>query len=654
MTNLNKMTLPLAIASALFAGSVTATPLTEATSSNGQQLQTSAAAQYQNIDINARYKSDVLFEHSSNLFWGKGERIKVLSQSGESLAYTAESDHVHPVLTKHGRKMDQAILQVDDNVYLGYGYGLDTPVMIEGDDGIIIVDPGESVQMAEVVRDEFRKITDKPLKAIIYSHNHIDHISGVRAWTNDEEVESGQVKIIAQEGLTAAVANWSSNLGTLLGHRTSYTGAKHVEEGEHGTVNDGLGPRFMQGDISFIEPNVVLKDRLDITIAGVPLQIVNVPSETKDEVVVYLPEQKILHAAEVLQGENFPNLHTIRGTKFRDPSMWFKGIDVMREFDTEVMINSHGRPVEGKQAVSNVLTAYRDAIQYTHDQTIRYMNKGMTPDELVEVVKLPKHLAEHPWLGEHYGTVAHAVRQIYVGYIGFYEADPWQLEPMAYEQRAKSFVEIMGGRDNIIRTAEAAIKAENYTFAAEILSYPITVNKDDMQARQLKAKAYKAWAANQVNINWRNWALNAAAELEGTRDFSNMISFASVDVLTALPSKQIFDMMTSTLIAEKTLDVNMALTYNFADTNESFTIEIRNGIAQLHEKALEGADVQIETSREVLDQIMLAGPNAQQVIGQNLQTGKFKFSYGDLKGFGQFMSYFDKPMTPEEIMLIVR
>ena len=237
---------------------------------------------------------------------------------------------------------------------------------------------------------------------------------------------------------------------------------------------------------------------------------------------------------------------------------------------------------------------------------------------------------------------------------GFYEADPWQLEPMAYEQRAKSFVEIMGGRDNIIRTAEAAIKAENYTFAAEILSYPITVNKDDMQARQLKAKAYKAWAANQVNINWRNWALNAAAELEGTRDFSNMISFASVDVLTALPSKQIFDMMTSTLIAEKTLDVNMALTYNFADTNESFTIEIRNGIAQLHEKALEGADVQIETSREVLDQIMLAGPNAQQVIGQNLQTGKFKFSYGDLKGFGQFMSYFDKPMTPEEIMLIVR
>jgi alkyl sulfatase BDS1-like metallo-beta-lactamase superfamily hydrolase len=652
-----RLALPIAITAALFAtGFAAASDVTEATSKVGQELQTSSAAQYQNINLSARYKDEVLFEHESNLFWGKGERIKVLSKTGDSLAYTEESEFVHPTLTKHGRKMDQAMIQVDDNVYIGYGFGLDTPVMIEGDDGIIIIDPGESVQMAESVKEQFRKITDKPLKAIIYTHNHIDHIAGVRAWVTDAEVASGAVKIIAHEDLTAAVANWSSNLGTLLGQRVSYTGAKNVEEGEHGTVNDGLGPRFMQGDTSFITPNVLVKDKdkLEITISGVKLEIVSVPSETADELVIYLPEQKILHAAEVLQGENFPNLHTIRGTKFREPAMWFKGIDVMREFDTEVMVLAHGRPVEGSEAVANVLTAYRDAIQFTHDQTIRFMNKGMTPDELVEVVKLPKHLAEHPWLGEHYGTVAHAVRQMYVGYIGFFEADPWQLEPMAYNQRAKAFVEIMGGREHIIATAKAAISAENYTFAAEILTYLITVNKDDTEVRNLKAAAYKAWAANQVNINWRNWALNAASELEGTRDFSNMISFASVDILTALPSEQIFDMMTSTIIAENTLDVQMTLTYNFADTNESFTIEIRNGIAQLHEKALEGADVQINTTRAVLNQILMAGSKDQEVIGKNIQSGDFKFAKGDIKGFGQFMSYFDKPLTPEEIMLIVR
>ena len=180
------------------------------------------------------------------------------------------------------------------------------------------------------------------------------------------------------------------------------------------------------------------------------------------------------------------------------------------------------------------------------------------------------------------------------------------------------------------------------------------MNKDDMEARKLKAKAYKAWASDQVNINWRNWALNAAAELEGTRDFSNMISFASVDVLTALPSKQIFDMMTSTLIAENTLDVNMTLVYNFFDTNESFSIEIRNGIAQLHEQALANADVEINTTRASLNDILMAGANGQQVMGQKLQSGEFAFANGNIQGFGLFMSYFDKPMAPQDIMLIVR
>ncbi|MFA0086587.1 alkyl sulfatase dimerization domain-containing protein [Vibrio sp. 10N.261.51.F12] len=652
---LKKMALPVAIAGILFTSGCNDTAsVTEATSTAGQELQTSSAAQYQNVDMDAQYNDGVLFEHASNLFWGKGERIKVLWETGDSLAHIKESEHVHPSLTKHGRKMDQAMIQVDHNVFMAYGFGLDTPVMIEGDDGIIVIDPGESVQMAASAKEQFRKVTDKPVKAIIYTHNHIDHIAGVRAWATDEQVASGEVKIIAQETLTAAVANWSSNLGTLFGHRTSYTGAKHVPEGEFGTVNDGLGPRFMQGDISFIEPNLEFKDRLDITIAGVKLEIVHVPSETADELVVYLPEQKILHAAEVLQGENFPNLHTIRGTKFRDPSVWFKGIDVMRQFDTEIMINSHGRPVEGNEAVASVLTAYRDAIQFTHDQTIRYMNKGMTPDELVEVVKLPSHLAEHPWLGEHYGTVAHAVRQIYVGYNGFFEGDPWQLEPMAHAQRAKAFVELMGGRNNIMTTAQAAIDAENHTFAAEILTYVIRVNNEDMEARSMKAQAYKAWAAKQVNINWRNWALNAASELEGTRDFSNMISFASVDVLTALPTQQIFEMMTSTLIAEHTLDVNMSLAYNLSDTQESFTVEIRNGIAQLHEVSLPDADIEIDTTRLVLNEILMAGPNAQQAIGKNLQSGEFKFAAGSIQDFGQFMSYFDKAMSPEEIMLIVR
>jgi alkyl sulfatase BDS1-like metallo-beta-lactamase superfamily hydrolase len=326
----------------------------------------------------------------------------------------------------------------------------------------------------------------------------------------------------------------------------------------------------------------------------------------------------------------------------------------MRDIDTEIMINSHGRPVEGKAAVANVLTAYRDAIQYTHDQTIRHMNMGETPDELVASVKLPKHLAEHPWLGEFYGTVAHSVRQIYVGYNGWYKGDPWTLEPMPHVERAQAYVQAMGGRENVLKLAEQAFEAGNYTFAAEILSYPIRVDNNDSQSRDLKAKSYKEWAYKQVNINWRNWALNAAAELENTQDFSNLISFASADVLTALPTKQIFDMMTPTLIAEKTIGVKVSMTYSFTDTNEEITLEIRNGIVQLHEKALSNADIKVITSRNFLNDILLAGPKGQQVIAEGLTSGTFKLAQGSMKDFGQFMSYLGKPMTPQQIKLIVR
>lgn len=590
----------------------------------------------------------------SNLFWGKGERISVLEKTGKNLAFTDDSNKVHPKLTEHSRKMDQAVLQVDDNIYMAYGFGLNTPVMIVGDDGTIVVDPGESIQAAQDAKAFFDQITDKPVKAIVYTHNHIDHVAGVRAWVTDEQVASGEVQIIAHDTLTDAVANWSSNLGTLLGLRTSYTAGTFIDTGEHGSVNAALGPQFVYGDVSFIEPNVTFSDRLETTIAGVPMEIVWVPSETNDQIVVYLPEQQVLHAAEVLQGENFPNLHTIRGTRFRDPTVWYKGIDTLRDFEAEVMVNSHGRPVQGKENVAQILTDYRDAIQYVHDQTIRYMNQGQTPDELVASVTLPQHLAEAPWLGEHYGTVAHSVRQIYVGYTGWFEGDPWALEPLPHLERAQAYIDLMGGRDNILKQAQAAIDEGKYTWAAEILTYPIRVDHNDMEARQLKATAYKEWGYRQLNVNWRNWALIAAGELEDTLDYNRQIDFASPDVATALPTPQLMEMMTPRLIAEDTLDVNQTMAFNFTDTDQQFALEIRRGIAQLHQELTENPEISMELTRDMLNRMMLSGPEANTVMAEALQTGELKLKQGTMDDVQQFLAYFGQPLPLDQIKLIIR
>jgi len=594
--------------------------------------------------------------HESNLFFGEGERIQVIDRNGKNKAYTADDKRVHPKLTEHSRKMDQSVLKVDKNTYMIYGYGITAPVVFEGKDGLIVVDPGETTEHGAETHQVFRDVTGikKPVVAVVYTHNHIDHISGVRGWVNQDDVDSGKVKIYAHDTLVEAVANWSSNVGNILGHRTSYTAASFSGIGPHGSINSALGSQFDVGHIGFILPTDTFADMLDVSINGLNIELHYVPSETNDEIVAWLPKQKMLHAAEVLQGENFPNMHTIRGTKARDAEVWYRGIDQLRQFNAEVMVNSHGRPVEGRDNVADVLTAYRDAIQYTHDQSVRYINHGYRPFEMIEAVKLPQHLAEHPWLGEHYGTVAHAVQQQYSNYIGFYHADPWQLAPMQYDRRAAETVKLMGGRDAVLKAASGYIKAGDYTFAAEILTPLITLDTSDKKAKDLKAEAYRLWGYDQLNVNWRNWAMTAVGELQGNLDFAKGADFTSDEVLQELPTKNIMDMMTVRLIAEDVIDKHFFTGIRFSDTNEEFTFEIRRGIAEVHQVIHPESETVAVLTRSLLNRMLAAKDGANAVLAEAIQSGEFSFKKGDMASFQTFLANFEKPTPREELKLIVR
>ena len=356
----------------------------------------------------------------------------------KNLAEDEPSPKINPRLTEHSRKMEQRVYKVTENVYSAVGFGIANATMIVGSDGIIIVDTLESTDAAKTVLAEFRKITDKPVRAIVYTHNHSDHTMGVKAFTTEEDVAAGRVQIYAHETMMNTVINNASVVAPALGIRAAYTFGLLIEKGPEGWVNQGLGPAYVVGATGFIAPTKTFRDKLEVTIAGVKLQLLYAPSETDDEIVVWLPEQKLLQSAEVIQGETFPNVHTIRGTKFRDPVAWYKSIDKLRSFGAVHLVPSHGRPLSGKEKVEEMLTAYRDGIQYVHDQTIRLLNKGLTPDEIVEqVAHLPAHLANHPWLGEFYGTVRHSVRQIYVGYLGWFEGDPTALDPLPRAEESK-------------------------------------------------------------------------------------------------------------------------------------------------------------------------------------------------------------------------
>ncbi len=577
----------------------------------------------------------------------------VSGQTEKNLAEEKPAPTVAPRLTEHSRKMVQRVYKVAENVYSAVGFGLANSTMIVGRDGVIIVDVMESVEAMQAVMEAFRRITDKPVRAVVYTHNHTDHTMGVRAAVREEDVRAGRAEIYAHESMMNAVISNASVVAPILGLRSAYSFGVMLEAGPQGKINQGIGPQTVFGARSFLAPTKTFRDTLDAEIAGVKLHLKYAPSETDDEIVVWLPDSKLLQTAEVIQGETFPNVHTIRGTKYRDPVAWFKTIDMLRGFGAEHMVPSHGRPVSGRAEIEALLTSYRDAIQYVHDQTIRQMNRGLTPDEIVAIVgQLPPHLANHPWLGEFYGTVKHSVRQIYVGYLGWFEGDPTFLDPLPRPERAKRYVEMMGGRDAVVAAAGKALAAGEHQWAAELLTHVLRLDAADGEARKLKAEALRQLGFKTENTNWRNWYLTSARELDGTLNrmvaSGSMASLAAPEILRQLPLAKFFEAMTVRLDPVKSRDAHLTVAFRFSDTGDAYAVEVRRGVAQIHEKTLPQADVALNLTMSVMQRIIAR----QTSFMAALQAGEIR-AEGNAALLARFYGFFDS-LTNEAPPLTAR
>lgn len=517
--------------------------------------------------------------------------------------FDEDSPQVPASLTEHSRKMRPAVYQVARHVFLAYGYADANSILLEGDDGVVIVDTTEDEIKARNILTEFRKITSKPIKAIIYTHFHQDHISGVKGFVDPRDVESGAVQIIAHETLPNFVAlTMASGIAPILALRNAYCFGAFLPLGPEGRVNCGIGPDVVVHKASYIAPTKTFRDSLDITVAGIRMHLVWVPSECEDEIVVWLPDWNVLCSAEVVQGECFPNLYAIRGTRYRDPHRWYKSLDVLREFPAEYLAPSHGRPVIGRKAVSDLLTAYRDGIQYIYDQTLRFMNRGHTPDELTALIKLPPHLANHPWLGEFYGNIANYVREIYQGELGFFQGDPTKLRATPPTLVAARLVALMGGREAVLTAARHVLDNGDPQWAAELATLPIRMNVLDMEARRIKARALREVGYTETAIQSRHWYMTAALELEGKLERGEPRN--ANPALAGLAPEVLVESLTPRLAAERTLNLHLVAAFEFSDDDAVCGLEIRRGVAQFHPHRPEHPDFVVCLTRNFLADLL--------------------------------------------------
>jgi alkyl sulfatase BDS1-like metallo-beta-lactamase superfamily hydrolase len=535
-------------------------------------------------------------------------------------------------LNAHSAEFRRELIEVAEDIHVAVGYGLANSILLLGEDGFIVVDTMETVEEARRVNAEFRKLTGtRPLKAIIYTHNHPDHVFGAAGFVQPGETP----EIYAHATTSAHMDALSTEFQPIISQRSLRMFGVYLEGDAFG--NAGIGPYLgvrPGSTLDILRPTRVFERVLETRIAGIDLRLEHAPVETDDQILVWLPQRRVL-----LPGDNlyrtFPNLYTIRGTPYRNPRQWADSLDRMRELAPEHLIPSHTRPLSGAGLIAGVLTDYRDAIRYVYDQTVRGMNAGLTPDELVEQIRLPTHLAASPFLQEFYGKVSWSVRSVFAGSLGWFDGNPSTLQPLAPQAQARRLAALAGGEDALFDALRDATSAGDWQWALQLSDAALILRPGDTGARQARVQALIALGEAEANPNARHYYLTSALELRDGLDVAGRAMKPQPQMLRQMPLGAFFTGLAVNLDAQRSAGLDQKVGFEFPDTGEAWTLWVRRGVAETQPRLLEGLDLRVSVDSLVFKEMLAQVRSPALTIARDVEMVD-----GSRLRFVQFMRLF--------------
>ena len=501
-------------------------------------------------------------------------------------------------LINHTEEFKKEIIEVTEGIHVAVGFALANAIMIEGDGSNVIIDTTGTVETAQEVKDLFDSINSNPVEAIIYTHNHADHTYGATVFAEDS------TEIYAHESTGKYLSRVIGILRPIISSRSSRMFGNVLPREE--VENNGIGPFLEIGrdgrKPGLLYPTKTFSDKLAFTAAGIKIELYHAPGETNDQLFVWLPEKRALFPGDNFY-KTFPNLYTIRGTPYRDLVGWVNSIDMMRYLEPEYLVPSHTRPLVGAKTINNLLTTYRDAIQYVHDQTIRLMNMGMEPDEIAESLILPKHLGDSPYLQEFYGSPAWSAKNVFSGYLGWFDGNPSSLKPLPKREEATNIINLAGGWEKLFQEAEQSYLNEEFQWSLQLTDYLLRMKPDDRQTQLLRQSALVALGAKESNPNSRYYYLSSARELDENYK-PNDILLPDIDVVKKYPIEAMMEVLKVNVIPEKSIDKDMQLLFTFTDSTKTFSLFLRKGVLEIQPFMIPGSSVQVKSKEEDLKAIL--------------------------------------------------
>lgn len=510
-------------------------------------------------------------------------------------------DTVNPLLWQHGEFMglSEGVFKVTDGIYQVRGFDVANVTFVETDTGYIVIDPlnaGETSRAAYTLIKEH--VGDKPVKAVIYTHSHSDHFAGISGVIDIEN--PGDVQIIAPQGFMEETAKEWLTAGNAMGRRAFYQFAMFVEPGPRGYMGAGQGPGISLGEHNLIPPTrEITYTGETLTIDGVEVVFQLTPgAEAPAEMNFYFPKYKAVCMAETVNS-SIHNVQTLRGANVRDAKEWADYLtESIRLFgDAESLFITHHWPRFGTEEIKTYIGKQRDMYKFTHDQTVRMMNQGLTPDEIAENLILPDSLGGEWYNRGFYGTLSHNSKAVYDKYMGWYNGNPADLNRHIPIERAKRYVAAIGGEDAVMNVSGEAFDTGDYRWSAELLQHLVFANPKNQDARELLADSYEQMGYQAESAIWRNIYLSGARELrQGGPD---IYTGGQEDYLmNGASDEQILDLLAVRILPNRAKDKTFSVNVTLEETGNQYNIRVENSVLTYHKDHLDPDAGMITASRK--------------------------------------------------------
>ena len=597
------------------------------------------------------FADDRDFEEQQRGFIAAPESKKIMADAGhvawdlERFDFLLESDDfesIHPSLVRQSKlNMNFGLYEVIPGIYQVRGFDLANMTFVEGDTGWIVFDPltaSETARAAKELVDEH--LGERPVVAVIYSHNHGDHWAGVRGIVDEADVSAGDVQIIAPRDFMAYAISEQVFAGNAMNRRMFYQYGVLLPVSPYGYVGQGLAQGTAAGHAGLIPPTRLIEEDVEeLIVDGVRMEFQNTPNtEAPAEMNTWFPEMNALWTAENVTGV-LHNIYTLRGTAVRDALAWSKYINLaLYEYgkQAEVMFASHHWPRWGNERIQEVLKGQRDLYANMNNQVLHFANQGVTINEIHNVYEMPEGIGNQWYNRGYHGSPEHNSRGVIQRYLGWWDVNPATLIPLSPRESAPLYVEMMGGADRIMSKGRELHDEGKYLEASEILNKLVFAEPQNQAAKDLLADVYEQIGYQQENPGLRNSFLAGTYELRSGIPEGATPESLTPDIARAMTTDLFLDFLGILMDSRKAEGMEFTINLVTPDNGEQYVVELSNAtLTNIEGFQVEDADLTLTITRPGLAQAMTGAKSLADQIAEGSAQAE-----GDVGVLSQLASTF--------------